>query len=247
MNENRVFSEEEVAEIMRRAVTLQEQTKHGAAEYRPGVTQAELQRAAKEMGVDPAFLEQAIREKLEGVPTKQRGILPEEQRVVEGELDPEDFDIILSQVKNISGRRPITQVGRTLRGRAFTGSGLAELEVTSRNGRTKISVKPTFILEALGMFYPAFIVTLITNANLAGGGSPLTALAATTGAFGLAALGFRAWLSKSRAAATKLADKLQDSVTEHIASESPLRERLSSDSRPDVNTDEAQDENRTVS
>ncbi len=239
MSQDRVFSEEEVAEIMRRAVALQEQTKHGATEYKPGVTQAELQRAAKEMGVDPSFLEQAIQEQLLGAPTKQRGFMPEQHRVVEGELDPEDFDIILSQVRTTASRRhPVTQVGRTLRGRAFTGSGLAELEVTSRNGRTKIGVKPTFILEALGMFYPAFIATMVVNANLAGGGAPITALAVTTGAFGLAALGFRAWISRSRAAAAKLADKLQEAVSEHI--QEGLRDNLKKDTTG-TETDHAED------
>ncbi len=225
MREDRVFSEQEVAEIMRRAVTLQETAKEGGAEYRPGVTKAELQRAAKEMGVDPAFLEQAILEKLDGVPAKHHGYLPEEQRVVEGELDPADFDIILDQIKTRArSRNPITQVGRSLRGQTFTGSGLANLEITSRNGRTRINLKPFPVFEILGTFYPAFLVSMIAGGSLAQHGMGGIATAVAGGAFGLAILGFRQWISKSREATARLADKLQSAVSDHVGKD--LRENL---------------------
>ncbi len=218
MGQNRVFSEQEVAEIMRRAVALQESAKEEGSAYRPGVTQGELERAAREMGVDPLILEQAIREKLSGKPSKPFGILPEEQRVVEGELDPNDFDIILSEIRTRRrGRNPITQVGRSLQGQAFTGSGLANLEVTSRNGRTRINLKPFPVMELLGTFYPAFVVTAIAGSALADKGMAGAAVAVAAGAFGAAFLAGRMWMAKSRVATARLADKLQAVVSDHLA------------------------------
>jgi len=219
MSDDRVFSEQQVSDIMKRAVALQEEAK--ASPYRAGVTQDELARAAKEMGVDPACLEQAIREKLTGAPEKGSGFLKEEQRVVEGELDPQDFDIILSQVRS-RRRHPIVQVGRSLQGRTFTGSGLANLEVTSRNGRTRINLKPFPILEVLGTFYPAFIITSIGGSALADKGFAGVAAAIAAGAFAAAAIGFKFWLGRSRQATARLADKIQgvvqDQVTEDVRS-----------------------------
>jgi hypothetical protein len=226
MGTERVFSEEEVAEIMRRAVSLQEGTKDASSAYKPGVTHSELMRAAKEMGVDPSFLEQAINERLKGRIGKRK-FLGEESRVVDGELDPSDFDIVLSQVRTRASRRhPVTQIGRTLQGQAFTGSGLATMEVTSRNGRTRINVKPFVVFEALGTFYPAFIVTMLANAKLAEMGNPAGALAVTTAVFGAAAIGFLGWVNRSRSAAANLADKLQATISDHLASEGSVREKL---------------------
>ena len=59
-----LFSEAEVTEIVKRAVELQESGRQ-AQEYVPGVTRSELARIAGEIGIEVAFLEQAIRERLE--------------------------------------------------------------------------------------------------------------------------------------------------------------------------------------
>jgi hypothetical protein len=225
-SEHQVFSEQEVAEIMKRAVSLQEASKDSAQTYRPGVTREELLRAAQEMGVDPAFLEQAIVEKVQH---KQRGplsLLQEEQRVVEGELNPDDFDLILDQIRVAATRRhPVTQVGRRLSARAFSGSGLAQVNVTARNGRTRIDVRPTPILEILGTFYPAFILTMTVGSGLAAQGQQGLAAVVAGGAFAAAAIACRAWMGKSRHAATRLADKIQSIVSGQVK-ESVLRDRL---------------------
>lgn len=213
----RVFSEQEVTSLMKRAVELQEANKHPQKEYRPGVTRDELVRAAKEIGVDASFLEQAIREKLQGKTATGSPLFQEEQRVVDGEIDPNDFDLVLQALSTVSSRRhPVAQVGRTLSARAMTGSGIAKVEVTSRGGRTRINVKPFPALEIIGTFYPAFIVSMIAGSNLSHG-APGLATAVAGGAFGLAALLCRAWLGRSRNAAARLADRIQAVVSDHLA------------------------------
>jgi len=224
---DKVFSEQEVAALMKRAVELQEANLHAQKDYRPGVTRDELVRAAREIGVDPSFLEQALREKLQGKASTGSPLLQEEQRVVEGEIDPNDFDLVLKAIRPMSSRRhPVTQVGRTLLARSFSGSGIARVEVTSRGGRTRINVKPFPVFEVIASFYPAFIVSMITGSNLSQG-SPGIATAVAGGVFALAALVCRSWLGRSRQAAIRLADRIQDAVSDQVASqESAQRQRL---------------------
>lgn len=230
----RVFSEQEVAEIMRRAATLQEESADAAEVYTPGVTMEELQRVAQEMGVSAKFLEQAIREKLGGEQPRGIGKAPEEQRVIEGELDPQDFDVVLDHIRTrVRSRNQVAQVGRSMRGQVFTSSGMANLEVTSRGGRTRISVQPVAIFEYLGSFYPAFIVSILAGAPLADSGQPLLGAGIAVAAFGAAALVCRTWLGKSRQAAAKLADKLQGVVSGHLQEQESVRSRLE-DSKSDA-------------
>ncbi len=213
---DKVFSEQEVAALMKRAVELQEANLHAQKDYRPGVTRDELVRAAREIGVDPSFLEQAIREKLQGTASAGSPLFQEEQRVVDGEIDPNDFDLVLKALNPVSTRRhPVAQVGRTLSARAMTGSGMAKVEVTSRGGRTRINVKPIPALEIIGTFYPAFVVSMIAGSNLAHG-SPGIATAVAGAAFGLAAILCRTWLGRSRQAAVRLADRIQGVVADQL-------------------------------
>ena len=100
MPKKRVFSEQEATEIMQRAVRLQESSQTGD-EYTPGVTLEELQRIAEEAGIDTRFLDKAVA----GVDTEEKSTIgvfnlaEEFERVVEGEMDPEDFDKILHLVR----------------------------------------------------------------------------------------------------------------------------------------------------
>ena len=60
MATEKIFSESEVAEIIRRAGELQEEkSEHG---YVPGVNASELAQLAQEVGIQREFLELALRE-----------------------------------------------------------------------------------------------------------------------------------------------------------------------------------------
>jgi hypothetical protein len=66
------------------------------------VTREQLERVAKEVGVEPAFLQQALAERAR--PMQPRGLFPVYERVVEGELDPADFDMFLEEVRGPGAR-----------------------------------------------------------------------------------------------------------------------------------------------
>lgn len=216
----RVFSEQEVADIVQRAAKLQEESATAAKAYKPGVSRAELERAATEVGIAPEFLDLAIREKLAGgQPRSFFGLAQPVERVVEGEIDPQDFDLILENIRIWSSRRaPVTQVGRTLHARAFTGSGAASIDVQSRNGRTRVRVKPFPIFEILGTFYPAFLATMMAAGPLAAAGHGIEAGVVGIGSFLAALGGFAFWSRKSNRAAARLADKIQSNIADQVAS-----------------------------
>lgn len=221
----RVFSEQEVTEIIRRAAELQEGSASSDSEYRPGVTREELERAAAEVGVSPQFLQQAIQEKLAGIQGRRSaGLAPEEERVVEGELDPNDYDVVVEQLPLRSSRRyPVSQIGRSLQARAMTGSGIANVSLHSRNGRTRIRVKPLMVLEALGSFYPAFLLSMMAGGPLAEAGHGALAAGIVAGAWTLATAGFFTWARKSRKNASKLADRIEAIVAEELENQARKR------------------------
>ena len=218
MANERIFSEQEVSEILRRAVELTEQ---GAErDYVPGVTEAELLRIAEEVGVAPEALRRAILEA--GERTGKRGLfhLTEEfERLVEGELDPSQFDVLAEGIKPLgnAGQPAIAQVGRKLQMSAWTGVGQAKVDVTSRNGRTSLKVKSNALFQALMTLHPAFIATMITVGSMSESGMGLLGGAIGVGLMTVG-VGAFTWLTKlGHRKAEKLADNLRERIATTVA------------------------------
>jgi hypothetical protein len=215
-DEKKVFSEQELGDIVQRAAELQEQSTERSLHYTPGVTREQLERVAQEVGVAPEFLRRALEERME--PRRVGRVLRDEDRVVAGELDPSDFDLILAGVRVHRSRdHAATQIGRTLRARVWTGSGLANLEVTSRNEHTRLRVKAFPWFEVMGTLYPAFLANIMGALPLAVHGHGVASAALAAGAATAAALGFRFWIRRSNRAVTRLADRLAGNVAEELA------------------------------
>jgi hypothetical protein len=218
-DDRRVFSEQEVGEIVQRAAELQEASPERGLRYAPGVTREQLERVAQEVGVEPEFLQRALAERSSD--PERSGLFRAHERVVDGELDPNDFDLILEHVRARRSRRsPTTQIGRTLEGRVWTGTGFANLEVTSRNDRTRVRVKPTPIVEILGTFYPAFLASLAGAVPLASNGHGVASAVVAAGLVAAATLGFFGWTRRSNRSAKRLANKLAGVVAEEVARQS---------------------------
>lgn len=217
MAHEEVFSEQEVTEIIRRATALSEQAAESKP-YTPGITRAELARIATEIGVDPACLEQAILESKEK-PAKRGFRLTEEfERVVEGEIDPTEFDLVTGFIRTMGRFGPgLSQVGRSVRANAWTGASRARVEVTSRNGRTKVRVESSPILAMIAGGYAIFLGSILTAPMLAEQGQFMLAflsvfLSVVVGGT-LGAVMLRAGHKASR----RLADELRDRIAEEIA------------------------------
>lgn len=235
----RIFSEQEAAEVMQRAVRLQETS--GRDQYTPGVTADELRRIAEEAGISPEFIEKAIA----GVDVEEKSTIgpfsltEEFERVVEGEMNPEDYDKILKLVKP-NHQRGISQVGRTLTGIGTTGLHMVHLNVESRNGRTKVRVKYSpFSAYFIGLHGP-LVGSIIAIAGAAENGNIWVGVAIAAGLLALGSVAFN-WLVKSgRKAAKKLTGKIVEAIEEEV---DPLRNNLQSSSANEPQEKERQAEN----
>ena len=191
MSERRVFSEQEAADLVLRAAKMQEES-HESSSYTPGIDLDQLKRLAADVGVDEKFLLAAMSATPESKDVHRRfmglPIFDEYERVVEGELDPEDFDIVTDLMGSAPGRLKFsgnanrtfmtTQVGRTLEGYVRSGSAYGPLKMTSRNGRTRIKARRTMFVPFMAGLYPAIILSIVTMA-MASENSISVAVAAT--------------------------------------------------------------------
>ncbi|MBX3097587.1 MAG: hypothetical protein KF812_12065 [Fimbriimonadaceae bacterium] len=222
----RVFSEEQAAEILQRAARLQEAENSGTP-YTPGITEAELARIATEAGIDSAFLNQALAGMSE--PEQKERLLKfvnEAVRVVEGELDPEDFDLIVDGLPTTSHNkmgRNLTQIGRQVSGTVWVKQSNANLEVKSRNGRTRISVKTNPFFPLFGTLYPAFIGSVMAIAIASENNVPWVGAAIAAGLIAAASIGAPLWLKATHRAGEALADDLAEKAKNAIG---PLEENL---------------------
>jgi len=153
-----VYSEKEAAEIVKLAVELQESHTEHAGDYTPGITLDELKRVAAEVGISENFLEEALKRKGRSPGTSAadpfNGTF---ERVIDGELRPEDFDLLLDEFKPIPNTPGPSQIGRTLTGKASMGAGQAEVKITARNGRTRIKISYVRSLGCVLLFPAAFL------------------------------------------------------------------------------------------
>ena len=220
MPNERVFSEQEVSDILRRAVELTEAGDE--REYIPGVTESELVRIAEEVGVSPEALKRAMLES--GKVDSKKGLfhLTEEfERVIEGELDPGQFDVVADMIKPLgnAGQPAVAQVGRKLTMSAWTGIGQAKVDVTSRNGRTSLKVKSNALFQMLMTLHPSLIATLITVGSLSERGMGLLGTAIGAGIMTVGAGAFT-WLTRlGHRKAEKLADDLRVKIADTVAAQ----------------------------
>lgn len=181
----KVFSEKEAADLLIQAAKFQEEEPDpDSASYVPGITIEELKRMAKELGVEERYLEKALRKDVSfsapGVTAKETkpfdflGIpwVREYEAVVDGELPPDHFDIVMEDLHSShgTGRQGYamlpTQVGRTVQGTMTSGLGYGRFTMSSRGGRTRMKVRSNAFIPFMAVGYPLVMAGIITGAIL---------------------------------------------------------------------------------
>ncbi len=239
MNEREVFSEQEVTAIIQRAIAIQESGQTSGSDFTPGVTMDELSRIANEIGVSPIALQRALEESKKGrSKSAWPGFQATFERVLEGELNPNDFDVVTSNVSllNTRNQQGVTQVGRTLTLHAWTGAGDAKVVISSRNARTKVSVTSGALLPIMMCAHPALITGIVTGGIVGGHGSPLVGVAIALGAAVLGILGSIKLLAANHRKSEDLADKVAKIVDDHLRESSSLTKNLAKATAPVVVT-----------
>jgi hypothetical protein len=210
-----VFSEKEASEVLQRAARLQEE-RGGASSYAPGISHDELVRIATEAGIAPENLEAAIHAASQN-PAKRSflNLVEEVERVVDAELDPENFDVLLDAAKPTRQRRhPARQVGRTFSMQTNYRGSLYNIEVTSRNGRTRIRVASMPFLAYLMSLHPAIFITILGAGPMAGHGNGAAAAAFALAVIMIGIMAFVALARRGSNNTAELADRLETAVRE---------------------------------
>jgi hypothetical protein len=217
MPDERVFSEQEVGHIIRRAVEISEEGPgHG---YTPGVTLNELEKIAAEVGVPPDALARAIEEAGQRKGKRKAFRFVEEfERVVEGELQPENFDVLAEGVTPVGniGQPTMAQFGRSASMSIWAGTGQAKVDVSSRNGRTRLRVRSNTSFQGLMTLYPGFIGAVIAVVVGSENGMSLVGLMIALPVVLLALFLFFVLGQKGHRKAEKLADGLRDRIADTI-------------------------------
>lgn len=246
MSDHRVYSESEATEIVRRAVEIQEQKAKDADKYTPGVTREELERVAKEIGLSPDALERAI-EELRANPgqKKSRFSMKEEvERVIDRELSPDDFDLVAEILRTKSSQTIPSQVGRTLQSKVMVAGSVADIAVTSRNGRTRINVRSMPLLGTIFGSLLAFYGLIFGGVLIGEHGNIAAGIAVML--FGMIAgvALFSGLLKSGRKGTQKLADDLAKRVEEEVeASQLSVRQNLATSASKTEPATEEESEN----
>lgn len=242
--QHRVYSEQEASEILQKAAKLQE-AKGAGPDYTPGITLDELQRIAIEAGIDPKILDEALKEE---PTTKEKSKYPFEiERVLDGELAADDFDVVLEAMGPAHRRQAITQVGRTLSGNIWTGTGMTALQVSSRNGRTRLSMKSNPFFAFFTVLYPLFIASAVGSAIASENGAPYIIpfvwLIAFILGVSLTPFSLRHHRKKADAKMEELEGKISEAIAESEARAEAQRARLASASPALIDAPDSQNVN----
>ncbi|MBX3114331.1 MAG: hypothetical protein KF836_07165 [Fimbriimonadaceae bacterium] len=256
MEPKKVFSEQEAAQLIVEAAKLQESD--GQHDYTPGVTWAELQRMAGDVGVDPDYLRKVIATQTPGAKkaSKPRSFLGMPlsetfERVVDAELPPENFDVVAGEFYTMGGTPQTGYGGPSIIGRMITGSfyeGIwhGSLEVNSRHGRTRIKAVTSNALATMAIWTPlvflSFMIGVLITAKKSPENLPLALAIWATFSAGLwASLGYS--LRKGREKIEHKLDRMSNAVFEEaealranigsvsagVAEDQELRETLGRD------------------
>jgi hypothetical protein len=164
MDERR-FSDEEVREILKKAVEKRPSRSLVKAE---GLSLAELKTIGGEVGIDPDRLEDAARAVVLRGENRPSGLLGAPtvlhfERKVSGDLDPEDTPNVLSLIRRTMGSQgEVDEIHGALEWSAKGDSGERCITLSSREGTTTITGSANLTNAAVLTYLPPGIVGVIS-------------------------------------------------------------------------------------
>lgn len=158
--DERKFTDQEVQEILKRAVERNQAT--GLVENE-GLSLTELKEIGSEVGIDPGRLEEAARALIQADQGGPNPIVGARtalnfQRTVEGEVDPGDTPEVLSVIRRVMGKSgEVSELHGSLEWKAVGESGERLVALTSRDGNTTVSASANLTNAAIMIFCGAGI------------------------------------------------------------------------------------------
>ena len=163
--DERRFTEEEVREILARAV---EPSTHRDGADAVGVSLAELQSIAEEVGIEPGRVEMAARAVVGAAAAPTYSLLGTPRRIhierrVSGELDAAAVPEVLATIRGAMGKHGSAQeVLGTLEWRGTGDAGSRLVTVSSRDGSTTVGGTADLKQLAVVAYVPGGIISFLT-------------------------------------------------------------------------------------
>ena len=166
MTDEKRFSEEEVREILKRAMSGRQSR---ALAKGDGVSLSEIKAAAAEVGIDPSRIEEAA-----GSLTRSGGNRPNRflggplvldfERRVEGEVDREDTHEVLSAIRRITGQQgKVSEIHGSLEWSSRRDTGERYVTLAPREGATTIRASTNLSNLAVLTYIPAGAMGVIAS------------------------------------------------------------------------------------
>jgi len=216
----RLYSDEEVALILRRALEPRA-AQLASAGPDDGVTLRQLESIATEAGIDLARIREAAAS-LEAVPAAAKGTIlfgPRANyvfdREVEGELPPENHAAVVAAARRLThSRGNVQEVGDWLEWQS--DARIIHVTVKPEDGRTSVQVMADGGFQVLGIWGITGMATLITVVGIGAetaGISVLEILGIVTGGFTFARTAWEIAGRRARAKYTALAERLTHEIS----------------------------------
>lgn len=193
--DKRRYSDREMALILKRAATLQEQGPDAVAQEQSH-TLTELERIAIEVGIDPRYVAEAAAA-VDAEPTAKKApllgapISYQVGRIIEGEVPETEFAEMLDAIRKVTGRQgEVSRVLGAFEWKTGGPSGETHVAIAPRRGKTSIRIGGRygagagFVYSATGAIGAALLVgtSVLTRSEI-----DLGTLAAVAGGSYLAA------------------------------------------------------------
>ena len=221
------YSEKQAAAILRRAV---ERSAAAGAEGSSGISLAEMERIAGEIGIDPQHVRAAAAEVSGSRATATPGVIDLEQ-VVAVELSEEAWDSILAELRRVFGDAGTTSaVGRAREWDLRQDTTSVHASLISRNGSTKVHLMSNYssamgvgwVLWGIFSFMAVFLAT-VAGGKIGGLDQALINFLIAGGISGGAFLGIRAatqsWHRKQQERMGSLLQRVTGLVREYKQSD----------------------------
>jgi hypothetical protein len=175
----KIFGEQEAAELLRAAARMQEEL--GKDSYSAGVTLEELRRIASEAGIEPKYLDRAL-EQAQSAPRERSllNLVEETEHVLDGEVPMGDVDLVAEALRRQGSVQMAQQLGRTVAAQVVKAPMVARVQLSSRNGRTRLTVRSVPLLAYfLGLHAP--LIAACVAGPLVGSHNPVGGVLASAG------------------------------------------------------------------
>lgn len=224
MDINHRFNRDEISKILKRAAELEHN--ENIDDDSDGLTLQELQQVSKEVGIDPKYIQLALRELQTPTRSLTSNILggPFKYNILEaapGTLTEEEWEEVVSEIRRIHGG-----IGKTSKlGNTFEWEqrkqeiGYIQVSLSPKKDHTKIHINANYryyasmIYTFTGVFGTILLIKLFGSMGFSGISQAIAATLGATGILTTTRFYLSSWMKKKRKTYDKLIGRFQEMLS----------------------------------